>query len=94
MAAIRWKKGQVSNEMQIWSGSQQAPGYSIRNGLAIIHTYQTKQQESSKDPSFLGQANSLTENLSLQSAFVKQNPIDIIELFCPKPVFLNYLGQK
>jgi hypothetical protein len=31
--------------MQIWSGSQQAPGYSIRNGLAMIHTYQTKQQE-------------------------------------------------
>jgi hypothetical protein len=36
----------------MWSGSQQAPGYSIRNGLAMIHTYQTKQQESSKDPSF------------------------------------------
>jgi hypothetical protein len=43
---------------------------------------------------YFGQANSLTGNLSLQSAFVKQNPIDIIELFCPKPVFLNYLGQK
>jgi len=35
--------------MQIWSGSQQAPEYSIRNGLAMIHAYQTKQQESSKD---------------------------------------------
>ena len=52
----------------MWSGSQQAPEYSIRNGLAIIHTYQTKQQESSKDltPLFSCASNTQSGNLFYQ----------------------------